>query len=138
MRASVWWLYHTNENVNINVRKDNSESQVLVRLKLKDTLSNVRKKLEEHSGIQMSNKLFFAKRNRVNGLLSTIVIGDEETRNLRSIIEKKSRTLHLKSENEATDAVTYLRVHTDQMKVSSKSSLSSLAETVNTNDDTTV
>jgi hypothetical protein len=90
-------------NVTTVQMDDTSSKLVSVNLDLKDKLSNIRKKLEQNSKVEMNDTLSFANKinnnNKTGGSsLAEIAKEDEEKIILENIIDKKSKTLYLKSE----------------------------------------
>ncbi|UZO11237.1 uncharacterized protein OCT59_002808 [Rhizophagus irregularis] len=91
------------DDVNITVQIDDISSKfVLVNLNLKCKLSKIRKRLEQNTKVKMNDTLSFANMfNNNNGSsLAEIAREDEEEIILENIIDKKSKTLYLKSESD--------------------------------------
>ncbi|CAB5394996.1 unnamed protein product [Rhizophagus irregularis] len=94
------------DDVNITVQMDDTSSKLIsVNLDLRDKLSNIRKKLEQNSKVEMNDTLSFAnkinKNNKTSGSsLAEIAKEDEEKIILENIIDIKNndKFLYLKSE----------------------------------------
>lgn len=104
-----------NNRVDIKVQIDNRQP-VLVRLNLKETLSNIRERFENDSSIKMDNTLSFAKKK--GGDIINYEYADEEKTILKNIVEKKEKILYLTKSTKIIDVVNVgMTVQIDKLQV---------------------